>query len=243
MPAVRNRKKARGWVRMPHAGIQLAEELRQQRLALAARDVLHVERAVHHDHAHDRGADGDLRRDHEGGRPLPAEERVVVGRGPARHHEAVDAQRDHAQHVEDAHVERHRLELDLAPQDLQGVAERDRREGGQAEEHRHERGELEHQLVRARGGEVLLGQHLDRVGQRVEQPQDANAEAEHGYGRAVGPDPVLHDRGLLALDPGQEPAEVQHHEHDEPDRDRLEQQIEGDAAHAFTTRPASPIAR
>ena len=242
MPAVRNRMKASGWVRAP-GGNPAAEDLRQERLALAARDVLEVQRAVHHHHAHDGGADGDLRGDHEGGRALPAEQRVVVGGGPARHHEPVDAQRDHAQHVEDAHVEGHRLELDLAPQDLQGVAERDRREGGQAEEHRHERGELEHQLVRARGGEVLLGQHLDRVGQGVEQPQDADAEAEHGDGRAVGPDPVLHDRGLLALDPGQEPAEVQHHEHHEADRDGLEQEIEGHAAHAFTMRPASPIAR
>src|SRR5216683_2101377 len=33
----------------------VAEELRQQRLALPARDVLHVERAVDHDHAHDGG--------------------------------------------------------------------------------------------------------------------------------------------------------------------------------------------
>ncbi len=86
-----------------------------------------------------------------------------------------------------------------------------------------------------RGGEVLLGEHLHRVRERVQEPQDADPEDR----RPVGPDTVLHDGGLLALHPGQEPAEVQDHEHDERDRDRLQQQIDRHVAHPFTTWPAS----
>ena len=202
MPAVRNRTKASGCVRMPHAGMRP-----HQQRPLAARDLLHVERAVDHEDAHDRGADGDLGRDHQGGRALAAQQRVVVGRGPARHHDAVDAQREHGEDVEDADVERDRLQRDLAAADVQGVAERDRREGGQREEDRHERREPEEQPVGAGRHEVFLGQHLERVGERVEAARTARKPKIEAR---LAPDAVLHDRRLLALDPGQEPAQVQH---------------------------------
>ena len=87
--------------------------------------------------------------------------------------------------------------------------------------------------------EVLLGQHLDRVGERMEQPEDPDAED----GGAVGADPILHDGRLLALDPGQEPSQVQHHEHHEGDGAEPGEQVAGDATHDVTIRPVSPRPR
>ena len=73
----------------------------------------------------------------------------------------------------------------------------------------------------------------------MEKAEDADPEDA----RAVGPEPILHDGRLFALHPGQEPAEVQHHEHGESHGNGLEQEIEGEIAHPFTMAPASPIAR
>ncbi len=171
--------------------------------------------------------------------PLAPQERVVVGRGPAGHHHPIYAERQHGEDVEEAHVERHRLERDHPIADAQGVAEGNGREGGQGKEHRHERSQREEQAVGARGTEVLLGQHLQRVGERMEQPEDAQAED----GRAVGADAVLHDGRLLALDPGEEAPQVQHHEHHEGDGSEPGEEVAGDGAHDFTICPASPSPR
>jgi hypothetical protein len=238
MPAAMKMMKASGWVRMPQAGIHAPN-------SLGAGDVLHVERAVYHDHPHDGGADGDLRRDHEGGCTLATEEGVVVGRRPARHHEPVHTHGQHGEHVEDPDVQGHRLELDLPPADHEPVAEGDRGEADEGEEHRHERRPQEQGAVGPGGHEVFLGEHLDGVGERMQQAEDADAE-DRG---AVGADPVLHDGGLLSLHPGQEPAEVEHHEHDEGHGDGGGDEVAGQPLHqlfrlhAFTIRPVSPSVR
>src|SRR5437867_386889 len=74
MPAVRKIRKAIGWVTMPQAGIHWPKYSGSSGCPWAG-DVLHVERSVDHHDPHDGGADGDLRRDHEGGGALPAEQR------------------------------------------------------------------------------------------------------------------------------------------------------------------------
>src|SRR5262249_50888968 len=140
---------------------------------------------------------------------------------------------------EDAHVEGYRLELDLPSRDGERVSEGDGGESAQGEEDRDERRQLEHEPVRPRGHEVFLGQHLDGIGQWVEETQDADAEDA----RAIGAQPVLHDGGLLALHPGEDAAEVEHHEHDERHGNGLEEEIKAHSRHAFTMAPVSPIVR
>ena len=49
-------------------------------------------------------------------------------------------------------------------------------------------------------GEILLEDHLDGVGEGLEEAEEPQPE-DRG---PVGADPVLHDRALLALDPGQD---------------------------------------
>ena len=74
-------------------------------------------------------------------------------------------------------------------------------------------------LVRAGRDDVLLGEHLDGVGEGMEQPHQPEAE-DAG---AVGPDPVLDDGRLLALDPGVQPRQVQ----DAEEHDRRQHQLDG----------------
>ncbi len=53
----------------------------------------------------------------------------------------------------------------------------------------------------------------------------------------LAPDAVLHDGGLLALDPGQEPAQVQHEAHDEGDPREGDAEVDHDRAHGATRVP------
>ena len=62
-------------------------------------------------------------------------------------------------------------------------------------------------------------------------------EAHHRESEDVGAvraDPVLHDRGLLALDPGVEPREVQDPEEHDPGEDELDDQV---FHHGFSCTP------
>ena len=54
--------------------------------------------------------------------------------------------------------------------------------------------------LRERRNEILFEDHLNGIGEGLEQPE--GAEAEHGS--PVGPDAILDDGALLSLDPGQE---------------------------------------
>ncbi len=77
--------------------------------------------------------------------------------------------------------------------------------------------------------------------EEAEQPD--RAQQRDGDRRAVGADPILHDRRLLALDPGQQAAQVQDEEHHEGDPAERDAEI-GDDAHTLTApvsrRPPSP---
>ena len=66
-----------------------------------------------------------------------------------------------------------------------------------------------------------LVEHLHRVGQTVEQSQQPKPED----GGAVGPDPVLDERGLLPLHPGVEPRHVQHREENKARQDELDDHV------------------
>ena len=106
----------------------------------------------------------------------------------------------------------------------------------QREEDGHDRRRLEEHPVGPNRHEVFLGQHLDRVGERVEEPEEPQAE-DRG---AVGTDAILHDRGLLALDPGEDPAQVQHEAHDEGDPGEGDPEIDHEGAHAGPAATLAP---
>src|SRR5207244_10779593 len=96
----------------------------------------------------------------------------------------------------------------------------------------------EQEAIGPRRHEIFFREHLDRVGQRVEQPQDAQPypDERDADRSAVGADAVLHDRRLLALDPGQDPAEVEHEHHDEEDAPEDDAEV-GDHAWAEARWP------
>ncbi len=172
----------------------------------------------------------DLVGDHLRRRPQSAQKRVVVARGEPREDHSVDPEREHREDVEERGVDLGDLEVDhpIAPDDV--VPEGDSREGDEGEENREERGQGMQDLVRAFRDEVLLGEHLDRVGDRVEEPQHRESQ-DVG---AVRADPVLHDRGLLSLDPGMEAREVQDPEEQDAREDELDDQV---FHHGFSCTP------
>ena len=67
---------------------------------------------------------------------------------------------------------------------------------------------------------VLLGKHLDRVRDAVEQPQQPKPE-DVG---AVGTDPVLDQRRLLSFHPRIQPGKVQDREKHDPGQRGLDKQ-------------------
>src|SRR5262249_5711598 len=74
-----------------------------------------------------------------------------------------------------------------------------------------------------------------RVGHGMEQRHDAKAEDR----RTVGADAVLHDRGLVALDPAEDGGDVEDEEHHECDASEGDAEIgqRGHHADAVTRRP------
>ena len=101
----------------------------------------------------------------------PSSDQRLFDAQPAEH-DAVDAERRHREDVEDADVERRRLQVDRAVADLEHVAERhhgERRRGpGMTAMHGRQRVQ---QAVGAGGTDVFLQEELDRVGdQRVDEP-------------------------------------------------------------------------
>ena len=71
------------------------------------------------------------------------------------------------------------------------------------------------------GTMILLGEHLDGVGERMEQPHHPPAE----NAGAVGADPVLNDGRLLALQPGMQPRQVQDAEEHDARQSELDDQV------------------
>ena len=194
--------------------------------SLVSHQFLQVHCPVDHDDADDRDAEGDLVGDHLRSRPQPAEQRVVVAGGKSREDDAVHAQGKHRKDIEQRHIDLGDLELDDAVAENEAVAERDGGKGHQSEEDREEGGERMKNPVGAGGNDILLGEHLDGVRKGMKeahQPPSQNAGA-------VGPDPVLDDRRLFALQPGMQRREVQHPEEQEDRQSQLDAQVNHDPA-------------
>ncbi len=98
------------------------------------------------------------------------------------------------------------------PPRWRGGAERDRGEGHQGEEDRKEGSQCVKSSVRPGRDNVLLGEHLDRVGRAVKNSQQLEAED----GGAVGSNPILDEGRLLPLHPCMEPRQVQYPEKNDP---------------------------
>ena len=83
----------------------MAAEAEDLAVGLGGDDALHVQRAGLDDHADDGEHHRQLVGDELAGGPQAADERVLVGRGPAGHEDADDRDRRHGQGEEDAGVE------------------------------------------------------------------------------------------------------------------------------------------
>ena len=120
---------------------------------------------------------------------------------------------------------------------IEPIPERNGGKGDEGEEDRKERGQSVEDPVCSGRDDVFLGEHLDGVGKGMEQPHQPEPE-DAG---AVGPDSVLDDRRLLALDPGVQPGKVQHPKKHEQGQDQLDCQIRhGAGAPATAVGRASP---
>ena len=182
-----------------------------QQLALRPRDLLQLQRLIDHEDAHDGESHGDLVRDHLRRSPHSSEQRELVVRRPRADHDSVDAQRRHAEDVEDADVEVRRLQVDLAAADDQDISERNDSEGDQRREKGHARGQSVQQPVSLGRDEVFFSEKFDRIGnQGIDQPQAGKAQ-DRG---PVGADAVLDQGAPLSLDPGQKTGQIEHHEED-----------------------------
>ena len=79
---------------------------------------------------------------------------------------------------------------------------------------------------------VLLQQHLQAVGDAVEQPQpdQLDLRERNAHVGAVGADAIGHHRRLLALDPGQQRAEGHQHAERVADEDERRRRGPGSCA-------------
>jgi hypothetical protein len=91
--------------------------------------------------------------------------------------------------------------------------ERDEREGDEHRRQRHDRCQREQEPRRPRRDEVLLEQHLQRIGDEVEDAPGAEW-ADVG---AVRPEAVLHHRALAPLGPREQRGDRHDEEHDQPE--------------------------
>ena len=140
-----------------------------------------VERADAQQHGDDDEADGDLVGDHLRRRAQRAEEGVFrVGR-PARHDDAVDAERRDREQIEDA---------DIDVGEHHAGVERDHRPGDQRQDEGDHRRQDEHDPVGAGRDDGFLEQQLEAVGDRLQQAERAD------HVRALA---QLHGRDDLAL--------------------------------------------
>jgi len=184
-----------------HEGQRLLED-HPAVLGLVADDLAQVEalgEQEDRDHAH---AHGDLVGDHLGAGADAAEEGVLGVGTVAGEHDAVHAEGDDAEGVEDADVQvgdDHLLAPEVRP-------EGNDRDGQQRRDHRDGRRQPEVHLAHVARGEVLLEQELQAVGRGLEDAQlhqertDDRQVVDEERGRTIGADPVLDPRRHLALD-------------------------------------------
>ena len=169
-----------------------------------------------HDHAQ-----GGLVGDHLGRGPHRPEQRVLRPRRPAGQHHAVDRDRRHGQHEQDADRGVGHLQLEGVAGDGDDPAHGHHGEDQEGRQQRQVGRQLEHERVGPLGEQVLLEEELDPVGQGLEQPPGPGP---------VGPDPALHVRDDLALEPD--------HEHDRHQQDAEgHQHLDDDDQPARPSRP------
>ena len=173
--------------------------------------------------------------DHLGRGAQAAEERVRRPGGPARQHDAVDADRRDGEDVEHRDGEVGELQGRLDAEDAHHRAEGDHREGNEGHRRRDNGGDPVDGAMGRLGDDLFLECQLEAVHERLQESEGADS---------VGADARLHARHDAALPPDRE--EREQHEHDE-DRQDLEQDeppgiVEGDPTHAVppVTRTREP---
>ena len=138
-----------------------------------------------HQHADEREAHRDFVADDLRGGAQATEERVLRVRCPAGEDDAVHAHRRHREDVEQAGV-------DVRQHPRVGERNhRPRRERGSKRQHRRDK---EQRAARTGRDDDLLEQHLQHVGERLQQSERADA---------IGPDAHLHPADYLPLGVGQ----------------------------------------
>ena len=194
----------------------------QHHARLLTHDRAQVDGAVHENQAHDGEGHDQLVRNHLRAGPQSTQERELVARAPAGQHGADDRESAKGEHDQDARVELRDLQRVGAATEprgqrrkqLRGIERAAERDHGEHQQHWRDyderRQEVAQRIVRLRR-EVLLEEHLQAVGHAMEQSQPHQldvGERDLDVG-AVGADPVRHYGGLLALHPGEQPAEAE----------------------------------
>ena len=196
--------------------VPVREAPARPRSACASHDVGEVQRAGEQQHRDHHKADRDFVGHHLGRGAQRRQEGVFRVGGPARHDDAVDAERRHREEIENA---------DIDVGDDPAVVERDHRPGGEGQRHADQRRQQEDHLVGAGRDDHFLEQEFERVGDGLQQAEGA----DH-----IGAAAHLHRRPDLAV--GQDARRRPQHQH-QADR----QQDEHDLAER--TRPSHRAVR
>src|SRR5262249_22205098 len=97
-------------------------------------------------------------------------------------------------------------------------------------------GKIVEQPIGAGRNEILFSEQLDGIGyQGVDDAKIERQLAENG--RAVGADAVLEDGAAFALDPQEQPPEVEHHEEHQESEDKASNEID----HGFVIGESGPL--
>src|SRR5579875_793493 len=153
------------------------------------------QRARVQEHGHEGEPHRDLVADHLRGRAQRAEQRVRRPGRPAGQHDPVDAHRAHRQDEQHRHRQVGELQRGVMVEDRHLRAPRDDREADEGGRRRDDRRDDEHQLVRGGGDDVFLQRQLERVRDRLQQPERPGP---------VGAGAVLHPADDAALEPDHE---------------------------------------
>src|ERR1700722_13957427 len=126
----------------------------------------------HEDRRDDRQAHGHFQENQLHARAQSTNQRIVLIRSPARHHDAEHAQRRNSQHEEDA---------DIHVGDGMRGAERNHHEDRERRQHHDERRDPEHEAVGFGRHDVFFEQQLDGVGNGLQEPVRAHAHGAEAY--------------------------------------------------------------
>ncbi len=185
---------------------RLQENAPVKKTFLRRPDLGQLHGAVHHQHADDGEPHGDLVGNHLGCGAHGSQEGPVVVGAPTGDDVTVGGDRGDRENEQQSHIQIGDDQFHFLAEQQVFAAERHHREGEDGGDQRHDRAQGMQHLVGPLGNEIFLGEHLDAVGDGVEQP-------EHGKAQDIGPvgaDPVLHDGALLPFHPGQHGSKKSH---------------------------------